>query len=269
MATVIHPLRTGTVTVKEALRRGRGRGPRRRTAALTDRAWTERLPIHCWLIDHADGPILVDSGPSPTTPELPFVRYAVERDDEVDRALARVGVAADDLRAIVLTHAHGDHVDGLARLPTDRVTIGEEELRLLRRPAAAAGRRLLGIPLPEPFSPAPLRFAPEPFGAFERSAALTADGSVVAVPTPGHTPGHISVIVVIDGRHHFLAGDATYDQAQLLALRVDGIAPRGRPARDTMRRILAHAAQHPTVYLPTHDTGSADRLRAGEVLRPG
>lgn len=261
MTTRIHALCTGTASVKEVLRRGRGRGPRRRTAIFRADGWTGQLPIHCWLIEHADGPILVDAGELATVGDLPFVRFSISREDEVDNALARIGLGPGDLRRTVITHSHSDHVDGLARLPGCPVSIGARELRFARGPAAALQRRIVHTPLPPGFDPAPLRFDPVPFGAFGTSAALTDDGTVVAVPTPGHTPGHISIVVVIDGVHHFLAGDATYDQAQLLALEVDGIAPNGRVARATMRTILRHAAVHPTVYLPTHDADASARLR--------
>ena len=243
-----------------------GEGPRRRTAIFRPDDWTGPLPIHCWLIEHPDGPILVDAGEVATVGDLPFVRFAISREDEVDAGLARIGVAPGDLRRIVLTHSHSDHVDGLVRLPGCPVSIGARELRFARA-AAAVPRRIVHTPLPPGFDPAPLRFEPVPFGAFGASVSLTSDGAVVAVPTPGHTPGHISVVVVIDGLHHFLAGDATYDQAQLLGLEVDGIAPRGRVARATMRTILRHAALHPTVYLPTHDADAAVRLRDGVLVR--
>ena len=49
-----------------------------------------------------------------------------------------------------------------------------------------------------------------PFGEFAASKPLTADARVVVVATPGHTPGHISVLCVDDHGHHvLLAGDAT------------------------------------------------------------
>lgn len=128
-------------------------------------------------------------------------------------------------------------------------------------------RRLVRASLPPGFDPSPLRFQSTPFGAFGASVLLTDDATVVAVPTPGTRPA-TSVVVVIGGVHHFLAGDATYDQAQLLRLEVDGIAPNRRTARATMRRILRHAAMHPTVHLPTHDADAAARLRDQVELRP-
>ena len=85
----------------------------------------------------------------------------------------------------------------------------------------------------------------------------------MAVDTPGHTPGHISVICVDDsGRHVMLAGDTTDSLEQLQSLRADAVAPDPKVHIATMKTILAHCAQHPTVYLPSHDPDSAARLAA-------
>jgi N-acyl homoserine lactone hydrolase len=104
-----------------------------------------------------------------------------------------------------------------------------------------------------------------PFGAFQRSRALTDDGRIVAVDTPGHTPGHISVICVDDsGRHIMLAGDSSDTLEQLHARRADAVAPSAKTHVATLETILAHCAQHPTVYLPSHDPESEARL-AGSI----
>jgi len=110
------------------------------------------------------------------------------------------------------------------------------------------------------------RFDGGAFGAFPASRALSEDGRIVAVPTPGHTPGHISVICVDDeGRHVMLAGDATDTLEQLHALRADAIGPDPKVHVATLETILAHCARHPTVYLPSHDPESAARLASAGI----
>jgi glyoxylase-like metal-dependent hydrolase (beta-lactamase superfamily II) len=126
-------------------------------------------------------------------------------------------------------------------------------------------RRVLRQPLPPGFAPEAFALDSGPFGAFPRSRALSDDGRIVAVDTRGHTPGHVSVICVDDsGRHVMLAGDATDTLEQLHALRADAIAPDPEAHVATLKTILAHCAQHPTIYLPSHDPESAARL-AGAI----
>jgi glyoxylase-like metal-dependent hydrolase (beta-lactamase superfamily II) len=89
---------------------------------------------------------------------------------------------------------------------------------------------------------------------------------VVIVPTPGHTAGHVSVIVRTEERCYFLAGDTSYNEALMLQGQVDGVAPDEDAARDTLRRIRELARQEPLLYLPAHDPASADRLRIGQTV---
>ena len=90
----------------------------------------------------------------------------------------------------------------------------------------------------------------------------------MAVETPGHTPGHLSVICVDDsGRHVMLAGDATDTLEQLHARRADAVGPDPEAHVATLETILLTAAQHPTVYLPSHDPDSAARFAAATTVR--
>jgi hypothetical protein len=73
-------------------------------------------------------------------------------------------------------------------------------------------------------------------------------------------------VICIDdsGRHVMLAGDATDTLEQLHSRRADAVAPDPGAHVLTLETILAHCAQHPTVYLPSHDPESVARL-AGAV----
>jgi glyoxylase-like metal-dependent hydrolase (beta-lactamase superfamily II) len=65
--------------------------------------------------------------------------------------------------------------------------------------------------------------------------------------------------------NYFLAGDTSYNQQLLLAREPDGVSPRADVTRATIDRILALAAEQPTVYLPSHDPESAQRLAEKSV----
>ena len=186
-------------------------------------------------------------------------------EQELPGAIAAAGLSLEDVAEVVLTHHHGDHVDGATCARP--CSIHEAELQFLRTPFPARD-----APRAAPAPAARLRSEPfvldgGPFGAFAASRALSDDGRIVAVATPGHTPGHISVICVDDdGRHVMLAGDATDTLEQLHARRADAVGPEPEVHVATLDTILAHAPHHPTVFLPSHDPESAARLAGGTTV---
>ena len=189
----------------------------------------------------------------------------VTREQELPAAMAAAGLDLEDVSEVVLTHAHGDHIDGLVHV-RGRVLNNEVELRYV-----AAAVLAPDAPRSAPAAAAGVRTRGRSHSTRARSAhssaavALSDDGRIVAVETPGHTPGHVSVICIDDaGRHVMLAGDATDTLEQLHSLRADAVAPNAKVHIATLETILAHCAEHPTVYLPSHDPESAARL-AGAV----
>src|SRR6202522_2914703 len=108
----IYPLTTGTVTVKQSFLSPRS-GPRRQLDLFLPGAWSVPLPIHCWAIEH-DGVLrLVDTGETAAARDVPFARVHVTPEQELPAAMAQAGLELDDVSEVVLTHAHGDHMDGL------------------------------------------------------------------------------------------------------------------------------------------------------------
>jgi N-acyl homoserine lactone hydrolase len=259
----IHALNTGSVRVKHSFLYPSA-GVRRQLDLFLPGAWSDPLPIHCWAVEHGGRLLLIDSGETAAARDIPFARFDVAPGQELPAALAGVGLSLDDVSEVVLTHHHGDHVNGLGPVRAP-VRISDAELRFLGGMFPRVMRRVLRQPLPSGFAPEPFALDGGPFGAFARSRTLSDDRRIVAVDTPGHTPGHISVICIDDdGRHVMLAGDATDTLEQLHARRADAIGPDPKVHVATLERILTHCAQHPTVYLPSHDPESAARL-AGAI----
>jgi N-acyl homoserine lactone hydrolase len=259
----IHCLTTGAVRVKHAFLFP-SRGARRQLDLFLPGPWSEPLPIHCWAIEHEGRLLLVDSGETAAARSIPFARFDITPEQELPAAFAAAGLSLDEVSEVVLTHHHGDHVDGLVHVHAP-VRVNDAELEFLGTAFPRLMRRVLRQPLPRGFAPEPFTLDDGPFGAFPRSRALSDDGRIVAVDTPGHTPGHVSVICVDDSnRHVMLAGDATDTLEQLHARRADAVAPDPDTHVSTLDTILAHCAQHPTVYLPSHDPESAARL-AGAI----
>jgi len=274
MSIQVHWIRTGSTQIRTSQRR-RERGGLARV--LTDPTWTPWLPIYAWLIDHPEGPIVVDTGETARTSEPgyfprwhPYYRRAVRMDvtpaDEIGPQLTSMGVRPDDVRTVVLTHFHTDHAGWLRHFPHSRILVDGNEWRAAR---GVSGRLHGYLPQhwPEWFDPEPLAFDEGPVGPFARAARVTRAGDVLVVPTPGHTPGHVSVVVRTADGTFFLAGDTSYAETLLVARRPDGVSPRPSVTLETMNRILAFAAEEPLVYLPTHDPESVRRLSECRVLR--
>lgn len=256
----IHALTTGEVLLKHSFLHAR-QGWRRRLDLFLPGPWSGPMPIHCWAVEHGDKLLLIDTGETATAHDISFARFAVRPDQELPAALDSAGFKADDVNVVVLTHMHGDHMDGAIHV-RGPVLVHEAELSFARSRGARFNQKVMRQPVPAGVDFRPFPLDSGPFGAFARSRPLTDDGRIVAVDTTGHTSGHISVICIDDdGRHILLAGDATDTIEQLRALRADAIAPKPAVAVATMRTILAHAGQHPTVYLPSHDPKSVARLQ--------
>ena len=261
----IHALTTGTVALKDAFLHARP-GWRRQPALFLPGEWSEPLPIHCWAIEHADKLWLVDTGETAAVRDIPFARFDVPPDQELPTVLGAAGLSVSSVDTVVLTHMHGDHIDGAVHVRGPAL-VHEPDLAFTRTLGARAMQRLLRQPIPTGVEFQPFTLDGGPFGAFTTSRALSEDGRIVAVPTPGHTVGHVSVICVDDqGRHVMLAGDSTDTVEQLHALRPGAVDPKPDASVQTMETILAHAGGHPTVYLPSHDPDSVTRLGESVTL---
>ena len=264
----IHAIETGRVRIKQAQIEGRGHGTWRQLQPILSSEWADWSPVYAWAIEHPEGVIVVDTGAAAHLKSLPrwhpyfrfAVRFDIEPEQEVGPQLRGLGIGARDVKTVVLTHLHIDHDGGLAHFPHSRILASAGEIAR----ASGIGGAVLGyLPKrwPKWFAPEPLAWQPTAYGPFASSARISAAGDVIAVPTPGHTPNHLSV-VVRDGDHEImLAGDASYLESTMLGGTVDGVSPDETVAAATLARIREFCSQRPAVYLPAHDPHAAQRLR--------
>lgn len=274
--TKIHAIRTGLVKVKLAQLEGRGKGLARTAHILMDDGWSEWLPIYAWVIDHEEGIVVVDTGETSRVHQKgyhprwhPFyrraARFSVQPEEEIGPQLRALGISGRDVRHVVLTHLHTDHAGGLVHFSGCKTWVAGGELRR----ASGFGGKLQGyLPhrWPKWWNPEPIHFENKSFGPFLQSMPLTKSGDVFVVPTPGHTPDHVSVVVSASPSF-FIAGDTSYNQSLLLAGKVDGVSPNEAVSRQTNNRIMALANERPLVYLPSHDPESAERLAQQAVIK--
>jgi N-acyl homoserine lactone hydrolase len=269
----IHAIRTGQVQVRQAQATGKGHGIARVANMLTDKNWTEWLPIYAWAIERGDRVVLVDTGETARVHEPgyhpswhPFYRlttqFKVAPEDELGPQLRALGIKIGDVSDVILTHLHTDHAGGLRHVVGAKTWVHPAELA---RGQGQMGRLNGYLPhrWPKWWQPEAIQFKDAPVGPFAQSMDITGSGEILVIPTPGHTPAHVSVLVQ-GSPSVLLAGDTSYTQGLLKEGKVDGVSPDEEVSRATMGRILDLARERPLVYLPSHDLESEATL-AGNI----
>lgn len=274
----IHAIQTGTVTVKRAHRTLHGPTALRYASVLLDPVYTEPLPIMVWVIEHPEGVIVIDTGETAAALQpayfacdpvyaflmqrAKFLELNVTPEQEIDAQLQARGIAVTDVRWVIMTHLHLDHADGLAAFPHAEIVIARTEYEnQQRRPIGALTCRW-----PRWLQPRLIEYVPDAVGPFTTSFALTRAGDVRLVPTPGHSYGHQSVLLDHAGLTYLFAGDASFDQQQMLAGTPAGICYDVPEARRSLDRIRHYVRHTPTVYLPSHDADAVQRLAANQTV---
>lgn len=266
-SVVLHPLLT-------AVMRGplgwfhRAAGPTATLKALgigVPAAELIEIPIIAFLVEHPSaGPILIDTGFHASVAGSSSERYrnlgltgrligrniAMRPDQTVAAQLRARGIDPAEIRLVVMTHLHFDHASALADFPNATVLVSEPEWRAAR----ARGAFLRGYSAAQ-LDPRPsyctVSFdepAASPSESFARTLDLFGDGSLTLAFTPGHSPGHLSVILRLSERQALIAGDAIYTIATLR----DGERP--------WRSEDAHAFEHSLAELQAYDHRHPDAL---------
>jgi N-acyl homoserine lactone hydrolase len=245
---------------------------------LTSRQWTGPRPINAYVIEHRDGVVLFDTGQdraSVTEPDYfpggitkvlydRLARFEINPEETLSAGLDRLGYAASDVRTAILSHLHQDHIGGLGELGQADIVVSQTEWDTLSSPLPAQrGLMTRHIDLPglrwNRIQPAP---TDDPsLSPFTGSYDLFGDGSLVLLPSPGHTPGSLSLLVRQSGLSSLLmVGDLTYDVHVFENGQVPGVGSRRklRAASALVNTLRQHMPD--LVILPAHDPGAADRL---------
>lgn len=200
----------------------------------------------------------------------PFVQTSerrwVTREQEVGPQLRTLGIDPGAVRWVVMTHMHGDHAGGLSHFPGAEIVMSDREGSMALSRTGPLNGYFNGH-YPAWLDPRRVDFAGDPWEGFEASLALTRDGAVRLVPTPGHTTGHLSVVVERSDHLVLLTGDAAYSERELFAGTVDGVAQDARAHRRSTALLRELCARHRVVLAPAHDPeGPRRRAEAAPVV---
>ena len=224
-----------------------------------DARFTGPLPMWAWIVDTGRYRILIDAGARPgASGGVTRTRFDISPDQALVSELARRGLQPRDFDRVVLTHLHGDHIGGLSAFDPRCVWVARPEWAPVARFPGRLLRPLVA-PVHRGFVPRVFEFDGPAVGGFPGSWPVTRDGSVVALPTPGHSVGHTSFLVRRAGGDVLLAGDVTYDLPALEAQRDQGFIADVEQHHVTLRRVLS-LVDSGVAYLPSHDPESPARL---------
>jgi len=249
---------------------------------MTSRRWTAPRPINVYVIEHERGLLLFDTGQdrdSVTDPKYfpkglsghlyaRLARFTIRPEEKLAEQLRGIGYEAHQVRTVVLSHLHQDHIGGLAELTNAEILVSAtawadldtqcpEIKGLLEQHIKLPGLRWTYVaitPVDDP-SIAPFAAAHDVFG----------DGSLLLVPTPGRTPGSLSLLLRQEGMvPMLLVGDLTYDLGKLTAGGVPRVGERGG-LLDSTRAVNELRRIYPDlVVLAAHDPAAAPLL--GQAL---
>ncbi|HEX5597785.1 MAG TPA: N-acyl homoserine lactonase family protein [Micromonosporaceae bacterium] len=245
---------------------------------LRDKSQYIMVPIYVYLIEHPQaGLILVDAGINweQANAHHQYYRgfvahlsmdedeYLLSREQELPTQVRRLGYRCEDITTVIVTHLHEDHTGGLLALPHAKVVLSPPEWERVESwngktrfipplsmanlsPSVAAMRAPHLVP-----------FTSGPCHGFDRSQDLLGDGSVIILPTPGHSSGHLAVLVRMDGYQVLCVGDTLYTLRHLDLEQVRPVAVGQKPwaaQADSIRRIQHLRHELPdTIIAPAHD----------------
>ena len=180
----------------------------------------EPIKIYTHVLRHpTQGFFLVDTGVSKRLVQDPVgvgVGWVLRKFAKIDRMQVRQDTSSIiksegvPLRGVFMTHLHLDHISGMPDVPKDvpiytgpgepeyssfvhLVVQGTEDSLLERRPALRE-----------------FQFSKDPDGTFEGVIDVFGDGSLFAISTPGHTPGHVSYLARTPTGPVLLTGDTCH-----------------------------------------------------------
>jgi glyoxylase-like metal-dependent hydrolase (beta-lactamase superfamily II) len=263
----VHLVSTGGVTVKTKFRDARMKDLLAKIDLMLDQKFTDWLPIWVMIIEHPEGIFVIDTGENSHINDPDYFKafgrmvrwfnttqykFKVERDEEIDRQLESLAIPNEKIKAVILTHLHLDHVDGLRHFPQIPIIVNKAEWQ-------------------KPYGDLPALYPPwfkpelvelkESYDVFDKAYFITGARDIVLVETPGHTWHHCSLILKTAQCHIVFGADVCYTQQQLVDQKYAGANASHKLSVDTYSKLQVFCKNHHAVFIPSHEAAAAERLR--------
>jgi N-acyl homoserine lactone hydrolase len=220
------------------------------------------VPVPFFLIRHPEGDVVVDGGnPLAVARDAhghwgaiaDRFRVRMTEEQHCVAQLHGLGIAPKSVRHLVQTHLHIDHTGALGHFPEATVIVQAQELDAARvaQPPRAHGY------VRDDFEKTGLDWRP-----VEGELDLFADGAIRLLPTPGHSAGHMSLLLELDGTGPvLLTADAADNLAQWEGQRPPRALHSSDDAGRSLERLRGLARDTDALIVFGHDADNWSRLR--------
>jgi N-acyl homoserine lactone hydrolase len=206
---------------------------------------------NCYLIKHAQGWMLWDTGVDDAIAAMPDGQKPADpratlwrRPKTLAGQLEQLGIKPSDIKYVSVSHSHPDHIGNVEMFPQALLLVQKAEYEWPGTNNAS-------------------RFKPEhPVTKVEGDKDVFGDGSVTIISTPGHTPGHQSLVVKLPKTGAvLLSGDAVHFQSNWDNRRVPAINTGQEQTRASMQRMAEILAREKATLWINHDKAQRDTLK--------
>jgi N-acyl homoserine lactone hydrolase len=217
----------------------------------------------CWLIKHGGEWLLWDTGVPETALNNPqgwstlpsLIVYHLDR--SVTDQLAQIGLKPGDIGRVAISHTHGDHIGNVWLFPDASIVMQRAEYNWIYSPNGpndnvnqlmALARKLLGTP--------------KKLQLIDGDTDVFGDGSVTLVSTPGHTPGHQSLLVHLKKSGFIiLSGDVAHLEENFEKDIVPSLNTDKAESIASMARVRRLIAMYKATFFINHDKSQTDSLK--------
>ena len=217
----------------------------------------------CWLIKHKSEWLLWDTGVPEaslndpkgwsTLPKL----IVYHLDKSLTDQLAEIGMKPGDIGRVAISHTHGDHIGNVGLFTNSTIVMQRAEYSWIHSPNGpnenvnqlmALARKLLGTP--------------KNLELVDGDTDVFGDGSVTLVSTPGHTPGHQSLLVHLKNSGFIiLSGDVVHLEENFEKNIVPSLNTNKAESIASMERVRRLIATYQAKLFINHDKTQTDSLR--------
>jgi len=217
----------------------------------------------CWLIKHGSDWLLWDTGVPEATLNDPrgwstlpdLIVYHLDK--SLVEQLAEIGLKPGDIGRVAISHTHGDHIGNVGLFPNATIVMQRAEYTWIHSadgPNAnvnqlmALARTLLGMP--------------KNLQLLDGDSDVFGDGSVTLIATPGHTPGHQSLLVHLGSSGFImLSGDVAHSEENFTKDIVPSLNTNKVESVASMEKARQLLKVYNAKFFINHDKSQTDTLR--------